>query len=163
MAKKVITRVEPAKYLVELPPDLVQVVNKGKSAGFVTTQEIEQVMPEAEKKIHLVDHLFDVLFAEGVELREPKRIIDLPGDAEKKEAIESLAEEVADDSVRMYLREIGRIQLLTGADEVRLAKRIEQGDEWAKKRLAEANGLPLAEVYRIVQAEGEARLLAARE
>lgn len=139
MAKKVITRVESPKYLEELPPELIEVVQKGKAAGFVTTQEIEQAIPDAEKRIPWVDRLFDILYQEGVELREPKKIIEVVKPGEKKDEIESLADEVTDDSVRMYLREIGRIPLLTAAEEVQLAKRIEKGDEWAKKRLAEAN------------------------
>jgi RNA polymerase primary sigma factor len=72
---------------------------------------------------------------------ETQEIIDAgddikPADLEIKE---SDIVEVSDDSVRMYLREIGRIPLLKTEEEVKLAKRMEAGDKLAKKRLAEAN------------------------
>ena len=52
-----------------------------------------------------------------------------------------------EDPVRMYLKEIGKVSLLTADEEIELAKRMEQGDEEAKKRLAEAN-LRLVDVYK---------------
>jgi len=128
---------------------LIALIRKGKMHGFVTTQEILQAFPLIEDDIAQLDGLFDYFFKRGVEVRDTasqggllKRILD-PEGADKKKSDDDLdsidLRELSDDSVRMYLREIGRIPLLSGADEVSLAKRMAKGDEIAKRRLSEAN------------------------
>jgi len=111
-------------------------LSKGRQSGFVTFQEILQAVPEVEKNVPMVDQLYDVFYELGIEVRQAKRLLNL---GEKKDEKLLDVSEISDDSVRMYLREIGKISLLTTADEIRLAKRSEQGDENAKKKLAEAN------------------------
>lgn len=128
---------------------LISLIRKGKMHGFVTTQEILQAFPLIEDDIVQLDGLFDYFFKRGVEVRDTasqggllKRILDPEGGEKKKgdEDLDSIdLRELSDDSVRMYLREIGRIPLLSGADEVSLAKRMAKGDEIAKRRLSEAN------------------------
>lgn len=129
---------KPIKQEIEIdfPEPLLELVKKGKAHGFVTYQEIEQAMPNAEEDVSMVDAVYEYLNRQGIEIREPKRLLDIPG--EKKETKVETSD-ISDDSVRMYLREIGRISLLNTEDEIKLAKRIAQGDETAKKRLAEAN------------------------
>ncbi|MBI4174984.1 RNA polymerase sigma factor RpoD [Candidatus Berkelbacteria bacterium] len=121
-----------------LPFVLQQLYKKGKDHGFVTTREILQGFPEIEEDIISVDEFLALLGEKGIEIREPIRLLDQAARAAKKDKGREL-EEITDDSVRMYLREIGRIPLLSGPEEVELAKRMDSGDMNAKKRLTEAN------------------------
>ncbi|MGN0736370.1 MAG: RNA polymerase sigma factor RpoD [Anaerovoracaceae bacterium] len=81
---------------------------------------------------------FDILLNDDVDLPEdPDLIMDEPSDVDLES---SLPKGIAvDDPVRMYLKEIGKVPLLSADEEIELAKRMEQGDEEAKKRLCEAN------------------------
>ena len=121
---------------VKYPPEIEALLEKGHQHGFVTYQEIMQAFPEPEKKIALLDSLYDEFFLQAIDIKEGKRLLDIEQEGEQK--VGEL-KDISDDSVRMYLREIGKIPLLSTVDEIRLAKRIEAGDETAKRKLAEAN------------------------
>jgi RNA polymerase primary sigma factor len=125
-----------------LPAELVTLYKKGREHGFVTTREILQTIPEIEEDIPLLDELMLLFSDKGIEIREPVKFLAKTLDEKGKKVSnvkEGAVTEMTDDSVRMYLREIGRIPLLSASDEVELAKRMEGGDITAKKRLAEAN------------------------
>ena len=126
---------------IRLSLEMEKVLDKGKQIGFITFQEILQIFPEPQKKIAQIDLLYDELHREGVEIKEGRKIFEEVSQEELDKEIDDLKElsNVSDDSVRMYLREIGRIPLLKAHEEVSLAKRIERRDPLAKKQLAEAN------------------------
>jgi len=140
MAKKAV------KYIKEEPlpfsPEINRVLEKGRAHGFVMINELLQVFPEAEEDISTLDEVFDYLLQHGIEVQEEERSSILGNIIDKQRGEDDIVEgleSISDDSVRMYLREIGRIPLLSTEEEVRLAKRIEKGDQLAKRRLAEAN------------------------
>jgi len=130
---------------IKLPEYLQTLVEKGKIHGFISYTEILQKVDNPESRQKQMDDFFNVLFHGGIE------VIDSQKEEEEIEAKEeakgsefstikmSDIEDFADDSVRMYLREIGRIPLLKPQEEVELAKRIARGDIVAKRKLAEAN------------------------
>lgn len=124
---------------VTLTPALTTLIEKGRQVGFITYQEILQAVPEAEEHIPTLDLFFDEVYRIGLDVRNATRLLDLAAVAKEGKSKTAESVDSSDDSVRMYLREIGRIPLISGADEVKLAKRIEAGDELAKKQLAEAN------------------------
>ena len=124
---------------IEIPSGLDVLVKKGKEHGFVTFQEIIQAMPEIEKNIIGVDALLNFFYKEGIETIEGKTQILEKEEAKKLKDAKELEVDITDDSVRMYLREIGKISLLKAIEEIKLAKRIEMGDEIAKRKLVEAN------------------------
>lgn len=129
---------KPELQISHFAPEVAQLIKKGYRHGFVTYQEILQTIPDPEKRIALTDEVFKFLMEHGIEVRQAhRRLLSLEAQ-EDEQKLADLTENY-DDSVRMYLREIGNISLLKAEDEVRLAKRIEQGDKVAKKRLAEAN------------------------
>jgi len=119
---------------------------KGKKEGFLTQEEVLAVFPFAEDYLEELDDFYTKVIDEGIdifesiseeELKESERIAkDFAREIEVLTALE--APSVA-DPVRMYLREIGRIPLLTAAEEIDLAQRIEKGDMAAKKKLTESN------------------------
>lgn len=125
-------------------------LRKGGQTGFVTEEEILYAIPDVEEHIDALEELYSQLEDRGIRIEEPEESLigyDLPKSIEtnvKKERVSSLdaiidVSNISDDSVQMYLREIGKVPLLTAEQEVELAKRIEQGDNEARKRLAEAN------------------------
>ena len=87
-----------------------------------------------------MEELYDCLRAAHIQVLEKKEYIELPEEEESKKKTKKLLEELQDvDSVQMYLKEIGKTDLLSGDEEVELAKRIEKGDEGARENLTKAN------------------------
>lgn len=132
--------------------ELLELAKKKKNV--LEYQEISDFFKDQSLEVEQMEKVLDFLEASGVDVlrisgNDEELILDDDADIEKmddEEEIEldkidlSVPEGVSiEDPVRMYLKEIGKVSLLTADEESELAKRMEQGDEEAKKRLAEAN------------------------
>jgi len=153
--KKFITGISDEK-LAKFPPEVRALIEKGKQRGFVTHQELVKAVPSVEEDVMLLDEIYAVFMDLGIKVMDVKDSMIWGDNARAEEdlliqddgAEEAATEEadrqiqlqeIANDSIRMYLCEIGKVKLLTAKEEAELARRIEKGDQSAKKALAEAN------------------------
>jgi len=120
-----------------------KLIEKGKQRGFVTEAEILRFLPNVEEDITVLEDLYSRLEAENINVQPSKGFFTELPESEKQEAkraeVLEDVQRLAPDSVQMYLREIGKISLLTADEEKDLARRIEKGDEEARKKLTQAN------------------------
>lgn len=122
--------------------NVAKLVSKGKKIGYLTLDQILELFPEAEEKLELLDFLYEKLLEAGVDVFD----VNSEKDAERISHLEEidltkikLDKTVSADPVRMYLREIGKYDLLKADEEVTLAKKAEKGDVRSAEILARAN------------------------
>ena len=133
---------------VEKKTSIKQLLEKGKATGKLTTQEIDAAIVEMVIDIEELDKLYETIESHHIEIIDNIEedlsydTINFDIDVGKNDDVSVSTEEKnasLDDPVKVYLKEIGKVPLLTAEEEIELAIRIAQDDPAAKKRLAEAN------------------------
>ncbi|HLR80648.1 MAG TPA: RNA polymerase sigma factor RpoD [Bacillota bacterium] len=144
MTKNKSSQTKENEYELTLEQAKEELVEMGKKRGTLAYEEIADRLSHFEIESEQMDEFYEYLGDQGIEVIGETD--DDPSMKEISEEEESSSEDLSvplgikiNDPVRMYLKEIGRVDLLTAEQEVELATRIKAGDEVAKRRLAEAN------------------------
>ena len=141
----------------ELQQELQNLIAQGKKEGMIRAADLNAHLEKMDMTPEKIEAIYDSIEAMNIQIVTAELELDLGDDLDLGDGLDGdidladldeedlvdpvdlAAEYSLDDPVRMYLKEIGQVKLLSAEEEVELAKRVSEGDQYAKNKLTEAN------------------------